>query len=95
MPFYRFLLHGSGQIALAPGRRCAGSYTTRWAFAPNEKLAAAKAIRSVRREWLNGDLKGRCDGGAPEVTIEEGYPIAAHQIGEAPNKGYTFYSAEK
>lgn len=91
MPFYRFVIHGSGKIK-AMGSAASGFYTTRWAFAPNEALAGAKAIRIVRREWLSGEYKDLCEGGAPTMTIDIATRIGMHQILSAPNKGYTFYS---
>jgi len=92
MPFYRFLIHGSGKIAMP--ERIGGFYTTRWAFAPTEDLAAAKAIRALRREWLTGAYKGKCEGGVPSMAVETARRIGMHEIGNAPNKGYTFYSEE-
>jgi hypothetical protein len=82
MPFYRFRIHGTGNIR----NGIVGFYTTRWCWAPDQEGAAAKALRIVRK-----DVERRRMGTLSSLKVEKGQRISVFEIPKAPNRGYTFY----
>ena len=90
MPYYRFIIHGEG-ILTAEGST--GFYTTRWASAASEELAAQAALEEVREAWLSGEYAGWSPT-QPTLTIDSDWEIAREEISSAPNRGSTFYSGD-
>ena len=82
MPFYRFRIHGTGNLR----NGMEGFYTTRWCWAPDQESAAAKAIRIVRKDAESQHL-----GTISSLEVEEGWRISVFEISKAPNRGYTLY----
>jgi hypothetical protein len=82
MPFYRFRIHGSGNVR----NGIVGFYTTRWCWASDQESAAAKAIETVRK-----DIERQRFGTISSLKVEEGCHIGVFEIPKAPNRGYTFY----
>jgi hypothetical protein len=82
MPFYRFRIHGSGNVR----NGIAGFYTTRWCWASDQESAAEKAIRIVRK-----DVERQRLGTISSLEVEEVWRISIFEIPKAPNRGYTFY----
>jgi hypothetical protein len=89
MPFFRFLIHGHGEIA----EGIAGFYTTKWCYAATREQAAAKALGYVRSEWDTGEY-AKLKRGPLSLEIEEATRISPLAIWKAANKGHTFYRAD-
>ena len=82
MPFFRFRIHGDGNLP----NGIEGFYTTRWCWASNQDRAAAKALGIVRKEVEKRQL-----GTLSLLEVEDGWRISVFEILKAPNLGYTFY----
>jgi hypothetical protein len=90
MPFYRFMIHGRGDIV----DDVIGFYTTRWCWERTPRTAADKALKLVSDEWETGKSSSLKRGGTIKLEIEEWWPIWPWQIWSAPNRGHTFYSSD-
>jgi hypothetical protein len=71
MPFYRFTIHGDGKLL----NDVAGFYTTRWCWGRNQEIAAAKALKIIRK-----DIETRRLGTIASLEVEEGWRITPFDI---------------
>lgn len=90
MPFYRFIIHGRGEIA----QDIIGFYTTRWAWGPTPKDAADKAIRQVSDAWETGQYAEIKRSGTISLEVDEWWQIKPWHIWKGPNRGHTFYGRD-
>jgi hypothetical protein len=88
MPFYRYLIHG-WDPTLPDGTK--GFFTTRHAWASDERRAAQKVRARLTEEFTTGASAAIWGAAPPRLSIEKAYRIGVHQLRSAPNKGSSFY----
>jgi hypothetical protein len=90
MPFYRFIIHGRGDIA----NGVIGFYATRWSWGPTPRDAADKALKQVSRDWEAGGSAALKRSGTIVLEVDEWCQIRLWHIWSVPNRGHTFYSSD-
>ncbi|WP_139202774.1 hypothetical protein [Pseudoxanthomonas sp. GM95] len=97
MPYFKFILSGSGIDALLDENDASiGFFTTRLVRETDLLSARILAEEIVLSEWREGGAYAACNrGGLPSIKIEQSYSVGFLQgfFGRKPS-GYSFYRQE-